>query len=53
MELDREQSGCAIYHAYVVQGPAPEFHTVTLGWWSVDLSDALGEVCGRTEFPPR
>lgn len=42
IELDREQSGCAIYHAYVISGSEPEFNTATLGWWSVDLR--TGEV---------
>jgi hypothetical protein len=42
IELDREQSGCAIYHAYGLIGEAPNFMTATLGWWSVDLR--TGEV---------
>lgn len=42
IELDREQSGCAIYHFYTLGGIAPEFTAPTLGWWSVDLR--TGEV---------
>jgi hypothetical protein len=42
IELDREQSGCAICHAYGIGATAPQFFTVTLGWWSVDLR--TGEV---------
>jgi hypothetical protein len=42
IELDREQSGCAVYHAYRDIGEAPLVRTLTLGWWSVDLQ--TGEV---------
>jgi hypothetical protein len=40
IELDREQSGCAVYHAYLNTGEAPAVRTLTLGWWSVDLQTA-------------
>jgi hypothetical protein len=41
IELDRDQSGCAVYHAYRVT-PGDETMTFTVGWWSVDLP--TGEV---------
>jgi hypothetical protein len=37
IELDREQSHCAIYHAYRLSKGEPPFQTFTIGWWSVDL----------------
>jgi hypothetical protein len=40
IELDRDQNGCEIYHAYALGGIAPQFMTFTLGWWSVDLRTA-------------
>jgi len=39
IELDRQQSGCAIYHAYGLTS-GPPFATLTIGWWSVDLRTA-------------
>jgi hypothetical protein len=40
IELDREQSQCAIYHAYRLSASGPPFMTITVGWWSVDLRTA-------------
>jgi hypothetical protein len=40
IELDREQTQCAIYHAYRLSIGGPPFMTVTVGWWSVDLRTA-------------
>ncbi len=39
IELDREQSQCAIYHAYQLSS-GPPYMTFTLGWWSVDVRTA-------------
>ena len=39
IDLDRQQSGCAIYHAYGLTSEPP-FATLTIGWWSVDLRTA-------------
>jgi hypothetical protein len=40
IELDREQSQCAIFHAYRLSRGGPPFQTFTIGWWSVDLRTA-------------
>jgi hypothetical protein len=44
IEVDREQSGCVVYHAYALGGDPhedpPLNMTFTVGWWSVDLRTA-------------
>ncbi len=41
-ELDREESGCAVFHAWRTGKGEPPLQTFTVGWWSVDLR--TGEV---------
>ena len=44
IELDREQDGCMVYHAYRDSAPQfpgdAEIHTNTIGWWSIDIRTA-------------
>ena len=42
IDLDGEQSQCAVYHAYrLSKGDEPQsYQTFTVGWWYVDLRTA-------------
>ncbi len=41
-ELDREERGCAVFHAWRTRKGERPVQTFTVGWWSVDLR--TGEV---------